>query len=90
MERWLDCRISPGQFTGEFAVQGEMSNSKGFSLFLDGKFLKFESQPGPDAPVKGSIRIRQLDAQGDKVLVELPQPTFENGQTITVKADQIR
>ena len=32
MVMWLNCKISPGQFTGEFAVQGELFNVKGFSI----------------------------------------------------------
>jgi hypothetical protein len=89
---WLDCRISPGQFTGEFAVRGEMFNAKEFSLFAPKKDLKFfdeEPVKGGNS-VQGSIRVTKLQERDDLVMVELPQPTFENGQTITVKASQVK
>ena len=37
----LNCIISEGQFSGEFAVQGEMFDSTGFSLFLPQRDLFF-------------------------------------------------
>jgi hypothetical protein len=40
----LICRISPGQFSGEFAVKGEMFNAKEFSLFAPKKFLEFDEE----------------------------------------------
>ena len=90
MEDWLNCTISEGQFSGEFAVQGEMFDSTGFSLFLPENDLFFSKPPKGDEHIKGAIRVRVLDQKDDLILVELPQPTFENGQAITVKANQVR
>lgn len=91
MTTWLNCKISPGQFTGEFAVRGEMFNAKEFSLFAPKKDLKFDEEPVKGGnSVQGSIRVTKLQERDDLVLVELPQPTFENGQTITVKASQVK
>lgn len=90
MEKWLDCTISPGQFTGEFAVQGKMFDATEFSLFAPEEDLKFNGEPSWDKPVQGFIRIILGPQKDDLLLVTLPQPTFENGRTITVKVEQVR
>lgn len=90
MEKWLECTISPGQFTGEFAVQGRMFDSTEFSLFAPEKDLRFSENPSPDKPVQGFIRVVTGLSKDDLLLVSLPRPTFENGRTITVKIDQVK
>ena len=90
MEKWLDCTISPGQFTGEFAVQGKMFDATEFSLFAPKEDLKFTGEPSWGKPVRGFIRVIPGPRKDNLLLVTLPQATFENGRTITVKADQIR
>jgi hypothetical protein len=88
---WLNCKISPGQFTGEFAVQGVMFNAKEFSLFAPKECLEFDEEHVKRGnTVQGSIRVTKLQEKDNLVLVALPQPTFENGQTITVKASQVK
>ena len=91
MTMWLNCKISSGQFTGEYAVRGEMFNAKEFSLFAPKKDLKFDEETVKKGKtVEGSISVTKLQAKDDLVLVALPQPTFENGQTITVKSSQVK
>ena len=90
MEKWLNCEISQGQFSGEFAVQAEMFDSTAFSLFAPREVLKFSEEPTNDKHVQGSIRVIPLDQKGDLILISLPRPTFENGRTITVNASQIK
>jgi len=90
MEEWLKCTITPGQFSGEYAVQGEMFDDTSFSLFAPKKDLKFSEEPTADKPVKGLIRIVQCAQKDDLLLVNLPRPTFENGRTITVKKEQLK
>jgi hypothetical protein len=90
MEKWLKCKISLGQFTGEFAVNGLMSNANEFSLFSPKEYLKFKEAPVEGKSVEGSIRVTKLQEKDDLVLVVLPQPALENGRTITVKASQVK
>jgi len=90
MEKWLDCTISPGQFTGEFAIQGKLFDGTGFSMFAEKDDVKFEEEPTWDKHIEGWIRIVLGPRKDDLLLVTLPHPTFENGQTITVKAEQVR
>lgn len=90
MRNWLKCTIFPGQFTGEYAVQGELFDNTGFSLFAEQEDLEFSDEPTFESPVKGWIRIEPGLQKNDLLLVTLPKPTFENGQTITVKMSQVR
>ena len=90
MEKWLECTISPGQFTGEFAVQGKMFDATEFSLFAPKEDLKFSGEPSWDKPVQGFIRVAHGASEGDLLLVSLPRPTFENGRVITVKMEQVK
>ena len=90
MEGWLECTISPGQFSGEYAIRGEMFDETGFSLFAPKKDLRFSEEPTRNKPVKGLVRVVQSATKEGLLLVSLPRPTFENGRTITVKKTQLR
>jgi len=90
MEKLLSCTISPGQFTGEFAVQGKLFDERAFSLFALREHLEFDEEPTRDKHVEGWIRVVPLDQRDDLLLVALPRTTFENGRAITVKANEVR
>ena len=90
MKEWLECKISPGQFSGEYAVQGKLFDTTDFSLFAPKKDLKFDEEPVTGKPVNGLIRIVQGEQKENLQLVSLPRPTFENGRTITVNKAQLR
>jgi len=90
MERWLECTIWPGQFTGEYAVQGKLFDGTEFSMFAEKDDLRLRQEPTEDNPVSGWIRIVPGPRKDDLLLVSLPKPTFENGQIITVKVNQVK
>ncbi len=90
MGKWLECTITPGQFTGEYAIQGKMFDKSEFSLFAPKKDLQFNQEPTRNQPVKGLIRVQPGAEKDDLILVSLPRPTFENGRTITVKKTQLK
>ena len=90
MEEWLECTITPGQFSGEYAVQGKLFDATGFSLFAPEKDLVFSGKPTAGKPVKGLIRIVPGAQKDDLLMVSLPRPTFENGRTITINKNQLR
>ena len=92
MKKWLRCTIFPGQFSSEYAIQGRLFDNTGFSLFAEKEDLdlEFGGEPTFDKPVEGWIRIEIGPQKDDLLLVTLPHPSFENGQVITVKANQIR
>jgi len=90
MKNWLKCMIFPGQFTGEYAVQGKLFDGTGFSLFAEKEDLEFSREPTFEKPVEGWIHIELGPQKDDLLLITLPQPSFENGQTITVRTEQVR
>ena len=89
MRTRLFCKVSKGQFSGEVAVQGKLFNSEEFSLFAPIESVEYSSELTEHSYVDGSISVDVLDHKDDLVLVSLPQPAFENGQTITVKKEQL-
>ena len=91
MTKWLDCEISQGQFTGEYAVKAQMFDGTEFSLFVPGDCLNFSDEPSLDKPVSGMISVSVTgQKKDDLVLVNLPRPTFENGRSVTVKESQLK
>lgn len=90
MQNWLKCKIFPGQFTGEYAVKGKLFNDIEYSLFVEKQYLEFSGVPTFEKPVEGWICVERELKKDDLLLVSLPQPTFENGQSITVKMDQVK
>ena len=89
MEQWLKCKIMPGQFTGEYAIQGELFDSTTFSLFASEADVQLDEKPVNDKPVKGHIRVILCESKDGLSMVSLPRPTFENGRTITIKANML-
>lgn len=84
MTTWLRCRIAQGLFSGEYAVSGKMFDGKEFSLFTTERALALDEHPTEETPVEGAIRVTPMKVEGDLCLVLLPQPTLENGRSITV------
>jgi len=89
-ETWLRCSITPGQFTGEFAVEGELYNGEGFSLFARQDDIECAEFPMTGQSASAWIRADVLDEKADLRLVRLPQSTLENGDTVTVRSGQLR
>ncbi len=87
---WLQCEVKQGQFTGEFAVRGKLYDSHQFSMFVPDKYIKIDTQPPENNYVDGLISVNLLDEKDNLALVSLPQNSFENGHTITVKRDQLQ
>lgn len=87
---WLVCKISPGQFSGEFAVEGITFDGTGFSLFAPRDHLMFDGEPSADKPIDGLIEVSIGDSNDELCLVNLPRPTFENGKSVTVKRGQLQ
>ena len=88
-EAWLNCTITPGQFTGEYAVQAQAFDGQGFSLFAWEDELSCRDFPQGDQQACALLRVRVIEEQGDLCLIELPQQALENGRLFTVKCDQL-
>jgi hypothetical protein len=85
MEMWLPCSVSAGQFPTEVAVSGTQHNGKPFSLFAPNEMVSATAEPS-----KGLLRVELVDRKGGLALVRLPAQTFENGQFVTVNADELQ
>jgi len=90
MEYWLRCQVYPGQFSVEYAVVIRQSDNKEVSLFVPQELVESEQPPTFDRPVSGWIKVVPVKQQGELVLLQLPRSTLENGQYITVRADQLK
>ena len=86
----LTCTVSHGQFSGEYAVSIEVFDGTRVSLFAGESDVELDSPLTGDDSVAGRIQVEILQQSGDLLLVRLPQPTLESGQTITVKSEAIQ
>ena len=89
LEKWINCTVFPGQFTGEYAIKSTMFDGTEFSLFAPKEALDIKQEPTLDHPVKGKIKVQIEQQEDDLLMVRLPRPTFENGQCVTVKTEQV-
>jgi hypothetical protein len=89
-QAWLRCTISPGQFSGEYAVKGEMYNGEGFSLFASEEDLECRQFPSGSERTSAWIMVQVIEQDKGLALVGLPAQTLENGQTVTVSASSLK
>lgn len=87
---WLKCKVMPGQYSGECAIKGRLFNDKEFSLFAEKRHVNFEGNLSIEKPIDGWLRVERGQQEGNLVVVNLPQPAFENGRNIIVKTEQIK
>jgi hypothetical protein len=89
MRAKLRCRVSPGQFSSECAVEVQSYNGRRFSLFAGKDELTFPGTPTENESVDGWINVEILEQDRNLYLIRLPQTTLENGPFLTVRADQL-
>jgi hypothetical protein len=88
--QFLRCKISPGLFSGELAVRGVAFDGVEFSLFVGDEFVECDSTPITGQSRDGFLRVDVLAAEDELLLVRLPEQTFGNGHTVTVKKSQVQ
>ena len=71
----LRCTVTPGQFTGEYAISAAQSNGRRFSLFADEDFVESDNGMG-----EGWLSVHVVDHKGDDTLIRLPAQSLEGGQ----------
>ena len=88
----LRCRVSPGQFSSEFAVVVRSFAGREFSLFADRSDLEVPIAPTEDEDRDGWLTVTVVEQHAGKglALVRLPQSTLENGPFLTVYTSQLR
>jgi hypothetical protein len=80
----LRCKVFPGQFSSELAIEGVQADGKGFSLFAPTNYVICDEPVTRDRSVEGWLKVSVWEDQGDKVLVRLPRESFESGLFVTV------
>jgi len=88
MNEWLECEVSAGMFTSEFAVAAKEHDGRTFSLFASEDDVHVDTQPNGSA-VRGSLRVTSIQKKDDLVLIALPQPSLEAGLRVTVNRRQL-
>lgn len=82
---WLRCKVSPGQFTGEYVVAATDFRGRGFSFFVPEEYVQGQDRLSGEEPVDGFVQVEILEASKDLALVRLPRVALQNGQTVTVR-----
>jgi hypothetical protein len=90
MEYQIRCKIFPGQFSGEFAVEGAQWNGENFSLFVPAKSVVIDEAPTRDRSVDGWLKVSLWELAGDRAVVQLPRESFESGRFVTVDLSQFK
>jgi hypothetical protein len=92
MEHWLRCTVRRGQFSGEYVVEGDTADGKGFSLFAEADHVRLEgnSQAQKESKTPGWIRVDVVDQRDGIMLVRLPSEALEIGYFITVRAGDVK
>jgi hypothetical protein len=86
---WLKCRVSPGQFSGEYVVEAKDFRESGFSLFVPDDVVECDAEPREGESVDGLVQVEILDSSDDLALIKLPRTPLENGPTVTVRVGQL-
>jgi hypothetical protein len=86
---WLQCNVSPGQFTGEYVVTAQDFRNSTFSLFVPDKYVECDGEPIEGQPISGWVQVEILDKNDTLALVQLPRLPLENGQTVTVSLEKL-
>jgi hypothetical protein len=87
---WLKCKVMPGQYSGECAIRGQLFNNKEFSLFAEKRHVNFKGELSLKKSIDGWLQVEGGLKEGNLVVVNLPQPAFENGRNIIVKTEQTK
>lgn len=90
MTYWLRCRVTPGQFSDEYALSSVQTNGVGFSLFAPVEEVLCDAPPTETRPSEGWVPVEVYEQKGENFIVRLPQQSLENGYYVTVQANQLR
>lgn len=81
MSSWLVCKLEPGMFPGEYAIETQTAEGSTVSLFAS------EDDVMAD---KGLLRVEVLENRPGATLVRLPSPALEvSSRTVTVPSSAV-
>ena len=90
MEYQIRCKVFPGQFSSEYAVEGEQASGERFSLFAPAKFVECDEPPTRDRAINGWLKVSMWQLKRDLAVVGLPRESFECGRFVTVGLSQFK
>jgi hypothetical protein len=91
MEHWLECKVSLGQFSGEYAIEAKDYQGKPFSLFVPDGYVECDTHPRSELDrATGWLRVEILESGGRLLLVRLPRAPFENGPSVSVERKHVQ
>src|SRR4051812_46329000 len=73
---WLNCMVSPGQFSSEYAIQGQEADGTGFSAFIPSSCVECEKVPRRGELLPGFVQVEIMEERENLRLVRLPRPTL--------------
>lgn len=85
----IECDVSPGQFSTEFAVVVEAFNGRRLSFFADRSMVDVPTEPTDARSVRGKLKVQAIETDGATTLVKLPRHALETGsQFVSVHASK--
>jgi len=90
MKAEIRCKVFPGQFSNEYAVECVDANRKNFSLFAPANQVESDELPTRDKAVDGWLNVTLWETSGDVAVVRLPRESFESCSFVTVNFSQFR
>lgn len=84
---YLECAISPGMFSNEYAVTVVTS---GTQLLSPAEAITVKKNPVDGTPGIGFLRVRVLEVTGDQALVAFPQEAFTSKSRLLVSRGAIQ
>jgi hypothetical protein len=88
MKAQIRCKVFPGQFSSEYAVEGTQANGENFSLFAPVEDVETDRPVTRERAVEGWLRVTVWKQVGDLMVVRLPGESFECGRFVTVSIAQ--
>lgn len=89
MDICLKCKVSPGQFSVEYAVRAIRHDGSEFSLFVPVEFVEVHSEPSDQGSVDGLLHVQRIDHNQDLALVRLPREALDGGWFASVNKAQL-
>jgi hypothetical protein len=90
MEYQIRCKVFPGQFSSEYAVEGIQADGAKFSLFAPTRAVEPDEPPTRDRAVDGWLKVTIWQQTDDHAVVRLPRESFESGRFVTVPVSMLK
>ena len=89
MRAFIPCRVYPGQFSSEYAVEATQQGGAPFSLFVPTRYVEPVETPTRDHTVEGRLQVIIVQDRDGVAIVRLPRESFESGRFVVVSSDQL-